>query len=137
MTNRGWGGKGNAQYGLQRVRWTGRVPFEVREMNALPEGFELVFTQPAGAAAGEPASYRLESYTYLLHADYGSPEVDRAAPAISGVELSADGLRARLTVEGLRAGYVHELHLDGVRSRDARPLLHDVAYYTLIRRPRE
>jgi hypothetical protein len=32
---------------------------------------------------------------------------------------------------------VHELHLDGVRSRDARPLLHDVAYYTLIRRPRE
>ena len=38
-------------------------------------------------------------------------------------------------VDGLRAGYVHELHAEGVRSAEGAPLLHDEAYYTLVRIP--
>jgi hypothetical protein len=30
---------------------------------------------------------------------------------------------------------VHELHADGLRAADGRPLLHPQAYYTLIERP--
>jgi len=34
-------------------------------------------------------------------------------------------------VDPLTRGHIHELHLDGVRSLEAAPLLHPVAYYTL------
>jgi len=36
-----------------------------------------------------------------------------------------------LHIDQLQEGHVHELHLDGVRSKDNLPLLHRRAYYTL------
>ena len=89
--------------------------------------------RPAGA--GDPSAYRMESYTYELHEAYGSAEMDTAEPAISAVRVAEDGLSVHLTVDGLRAGYVHELHLDGLRSAAGAPLLHAEAYYTLIEIP--
>ena len=136
QSNRGWGSVGRTTEGLERIRWTGRVPFEIHEMRALSDGFELRFTLPAEAkSAADPSSYRMTSYTYLLHEPYGSPEVETQEPVIRAVHLAADGLSARLVVDGLRAGYVHELHAEGVRSATGLPLLHDEAYYTLIERP--
>lgn len=136
QTQRGWGSKGNKPYGIQRIEWTGKVPFEVHEMKAAKDGFDLVFTRPVDPkTAGDPASYRMESYTYLLHAPYGSPEVDRANPSITKATVSDDGKRVHLTVDGLRPGYVHELHLAAVRSSENVPVLHPVAYYTLINIP--
>ena len=44
-------------------------------------------------------------------------------------------MSVRLTVEPLRAGYVHELHLNGVRGGDGQALLHSEAYYTLVNIP--
>ena len=41
-----------------------------------------------------------------------------------------------LTVEGLGAGYVHELTIDGLTSADGETLLHAEAYYTLNVIPR-
>jgi hypothetical protein len=41
-----------------------------------------------------------------------------------------------LAVEGLREGYVHELHVPGLRDRAGKPLLHASAFYTLNRIPR-
>ena len=136
MTNRGWGGRGNSPYGLQRLRWRGSRPFEVLEMHARPNGFRLLFTEPVDpATAADPASYRLESYTYELHAAYGSAEMDRAEPRVRSASVSSDRRTVDLEVEGLRAGYVHELHLSGVLGPEGVPLLHDEAYYTLIRIP--
>ena len=51
--------------------------------------------------------------------------------------LAADGLSAEFSVEPLRAGYVHELKLAGVRSRSGESLGHELAYYTLNRVPKE
>ncbi len=137
MTNRGWGSRGNQTDGLQRLEWTGHVPFEVREMQARPHGFRLVFTVPVDLErAQDPASYRMESYTYRLHAQYGSPEVEQKTLSIESITVSEDGLAADLKIAGLRRGYVHELHLPGIRAEDDRPLAHAVAYYTLIEQPR-
>ncbi|MCB9916015.1 MAG: hypothetical protein H6828_12870 [Planctomycetes bacterium] len=132
-TNRGWGSKGNKTEGLERLTWSGVVPFEVHAMSAVPGGFELELTQPVDRArASDPAAYRLTSYTYLLHSTYGSPETDTRALEVSAATVSEDGSRVRLAVDGLRAGYVHELHADGLRSAAGLPLLHPEAYYTLI-----
>ena len=129
----GWSGTG---FGLERVVWTGRTPFEVLALTARADGFHVAFTAEVDEpSALDPGSYELTSYTYLLHAEYGSPEVETRALEIRSLALDADRRGARLWVEGLREGFVHELHLDGVRSREGEPLLHARAYYTLIRRP--
>jgi len=131
-TNRGWGSRGNKPFALDRVRWSGKVPFEIHEMRARPDGFELTFTEPVDAkSAGNPESYSLGTYAYIYQAAYGSPEVDHTTPAINRVDVAADGKSVRLFVTGLQPGHVHELHAPGVRSATGLPLLHQEAYYTL------
>jgi hypothetical protein len=131
-TNRGWGSRGTAPGALDRVTWSGKVPFEVLEMRSKKDGFELVFTQPVDPAlAGEVKSYAMKSWTYIFQSAYGSPEVDPAVQAIKSATVSADGLRVQLIVDNLQIGSIHELKLAGIRSAEAKALLHDTAWYTL------
>jgi glucose/arabinose dehydrogenase len=131
-TNRGWGSRGPQQYSLDRLVWTGKTPFEIHEMRAKPDGFELTFTEKVDpASAADPKSYELSTYTYIYQSVYGSPEVDGTTPAITKVEVAPDGLSARLFVEKLQEGHVHELHATGVRSAAGQTFLHPQAYYTL------
>jgi hypothetical protein len=132
MTNRGWWSFGNRPWGLQRLVYTGTSPFEVLEMRARRDGFEVRFTQPLDrASASAPESYRMASFTHQRWERYGSPEIDRRDLAIERVEVSDDARSARLHVEGLRRHYVHELELAGIRNQRGEPLLHAMAYYTL------
>jgi len=137
MTNRGWSSLGSRSYGLQRVRYqAGRPSFQILEMRARSDGFELVFTEPVDPeTARDPASYALESYTYLYSSSYGSEEIQSKEHRISRVRVSPDRRSVRLRVQGLRPYYVHELRAEGVRSGRGVPLLFPDAYYTLNRIP--
>jgi hypothetical protein len=138
LSNRGWSSLGTASYGLQRLVWSGKTPFEIKEMRAKSDGFELVFTKPVDVkTASDPKSYTMSSYTYRYHATYGSDEILTKPLTIKTVKISPDRLRAKLKVDGLREMFVHELAASGIRSADAQqPLLHDRAYYTLNRIPK-
>lgn len=132
MTNRGWGSVGGKPYGLQRVVYTGVLPFEVHSMRLTNDGFDLTFTKPLNeTSAVNLTAYSLQSYTYNYWSTYGSPEVDRRAETIHNVTVSPDCRNVALAVRGFRPGRVYELHLDGVRSADGDGLLHREAYYTL------
>lgn len=137
LTNRGWSSLGTAAYGLQRLVWTGKVPFEIKEMRALPDGFELLFTKPVDPASVESSSCRISSHTYLYHSTYGSDEIQKQTLAIREATLSEDGLRVRLQIDGLRELFVHELVATGIRSRAGEPLLHPHAWYTLNQIPKK
>jgi hypothetical protein len=50
QTSRGWGATGRAQYGLQRLVWTGKTPFEPHHVEVRPDGFEVFFTAPVDRA---------------------------------------------------------------------------------------
>jgi hypothetical protein len=132
LSNRGWSSLGQASYGLQRLVWTGEVPFEIQEMRAVPDGFELTFTRPVDPpTAGRLGSYSLSSYTYLYHEKYGSDEILTRPCQVREARVSDDGLRVHLVVENRRPLFVHELIAKGVRSETGEPLLHPQAYYTL------
>ena len=138
QTDRGWGSIGRKRFGIQRLVWTGKTPFEVLDMRAAPDGFVLTCTQDLDPVmAADPGSYRMLSYTYEYHATYGSPEIESAPQAIVSAKLT--GPRSvHLVIEKLRAGgegFVHELALPGVRSAAGEPLLHDQAYYTMQKVP--
>ncbi len=131
-TSRGWGSRGGKPFALERLVWTGKVPFEIHEMKAEPDGFTLTFTKPVDPqTAGEIASYKMETYTYIYQADYGSPEVDRTNPTIDKVVVAKDNKSARIWVSKLQEGHIHQLTATGVRSTEGSPLLHNIAYYTL------
>ncbi|HEX3146898.1 MAG TPA: hypothetical protein VHR66_02280 [Gemmataceae bacterium] len=131
-TNRGWGSRGTKPFAIERLVWTGKTPFEISEMKAKPDGFELTFTKPIDpATAGNVESYAMKTFTYIYRAEYGSPEVDQTKPTITKVEVGKDGRSARLYVDGLQEGHIHDLALAGVRSTEGQPLLHPQAYYTL------
>lgn len=136
MTSRGWPSTGRAPYGLQRLAWTGDLPFEVKAVRAQPDGFALEFTKPLDRqTASDPASYEVTGFIYHYHSTYGSPPINQQTGRVRGVVVSDDGRQARLVIDGLREGYIHEIKMPGVRSEAGLPLLHDVAYYTLNRIP--
>ena len=136
QSNAGWGGRGNRPWGIQRLRWTGEVPFEVHSVQALSNGFKLAFTQPADTAkAGDFANYSGESYTYKLESRYGGPEADKEQLKIMSAKVSPDAKSVVLAVDALRAGYVHELRLKNLTNQTGIPLLHEEVYYTLVHIP--
>ena len=131
-TNRGWGSRGRAPFALQRLDWTGKVPFEIHEMHAKPDGFEFTFTHPVDEkTVSDIKSYQVQTYTYIYRAQYGSPEVDHTKPKITKVVVGNDKKSVRVYLDKLQIGHVHEFHLNGVRSQKKLPLLHAQAYYTL------
>lgn len=132
-TNRGWGSAGSGNEGLQRLAWNGALPFEMRAVRAMPDGFEVEFTKPIDRALAEDlASYKVESFIYKYHPVYGSPPINKETHALKGVKVSSDGLKARLLVDNLKQNYIHQLTLDGVRATEgSHSLVHPIAYYTL------
>jgi glucose/arabinose dehydrogenase len=133
-TNRGWGSVGPKEFAVERLDWTGKVPFEIKEMRLAKDGFDLIFTQPVDpATAANPESFRMSTYTYEYRSQYGSPEVDATTAKITGAKVSDDRMRIHLSVDGLQLGHVHELHADGVRDANGNRLLHSEAYYTINR----
>ena len=133
QTSRGWGSTGGVNFGLERVVWRGHVPFEMKAVRAMPDGFEIEFTKPvARATAAHLANYQITSFIYKYHVVYGSPVVDEQRHRILGAALSENGTRVRLAVENPRRHYIHEILLTGIRAaEDGEPPLHNSAYYTL------
>ncbi|HVG15760.1 MAG TPA: hypothetical protein VM935_12395, partial [Chitinophagaceae bacterium] len=132
-TDRGWGSAGEASMGLQRLVWNKQLPFEMRTVKAMPDGFEIEFTKPVDKKTAENlASYEVESFIYKYHPVYGSPPVNNKTCAVKGVKLSPDGMKARIIVADLRKNYIHTIKLDGIRDMDnSYSLVHPTVYYTL------
>lgn len=137
-TNRGWPVRGLKPYALERLEWTGLLPFEMERIQITPNGFHISFTQPIDAELGRnPTNYQVTTFTHIYHGAYGGPEVDRTTPAIERVDLSEDRKVAILELEQVKLGHVHEFDLSKLRSSAGDPLLHAQAYYTVNQVPQE
>jgi azurin/glucose/arabinose dehydrogenase len=137
MTSRGWSSTGKEEYGLQRLTWSGIIPFEIQTVKAQPDGFELEFTMPVDEkTARNAASYKLSTFTYKYHHIYGSPAINQNPRIIKGIVVSPDHKRVRLVLDSLKAGYIHEFSVEGLRAENSKlPLLHNYGFYTLNQIP--
>ena len=132
-TNRGWGSIGKEDFGLERLVYSGKTPFEMKAVRAMPDGFEIEFTLPVNKKlASDVNNYDVSSYIYKYHPVYGSPMVNQKENPVRGAQVSEDGLKVRIVVDGLREGYIHTIKPEGILSNtEALPLLHGSAFYTL------
>jgi hypothetical protein len=136
-TNRGWPVRGIKPFALERIDWSGKMPFEIKTVTVEPTGFKVAFTKPVDVATGsDPKSYRLGTFTHPYHGGYGGPEIEQTKPVVEGVKLAADGLSATLVLDKLIRGHVYEFDLGALRSRDKDELLHRNAFYTVNEVPK-
>ncbi len=136
MTSRGWASTGPEDYGLQRLMYNNKMPFEMKAIRATSNGFEIEYTQPVDPKTASNASaYQVTGFTYSYHSSYGSPIINQEGCAIVKAEVMDGNRKVRLYVSGLREGYIHELKAPGVKSLQGNALLHKVAYYTLNNLP--
>ena len=132
MTSRGWAATGKKPYGLQRLVWKGKTPFEIKTMKAKDDGFELEFTKPVNTSlAKNTTTYQITSFNYKYHYNYGSPIVGQQKGVVRKAEVSEDGLTVKLTIDGMRLGFIHQLKTSSLKSDQGEKLLHDTGYYTL------
>ena len=131
-TNRQWPVRGTEPFAIQRLDWTGKTPFEIREINIRPDGFLFNFTLPVDSeTASKAENYTVTTYTHNFSAGYGSPEVDHTTPTVKSAEVSEDGLSVRLVIDGIQESHIHDFELAKVLSKDKATLLHTKAYYTV------
>ncbi len=132
-TNRGWGSAGDANEGLQRLIWNRQVPFEIRDIKAKPDGFEIEFTHPVDQeSAMNKDSYFVGSFTYKYFPVYGSAPVRNETHQIKGIRVSEDGMKVRIALDTLYQYHVHRLSFPGIREKgSSNELVHMDAYYTL------
>jgi len=133
-TDRGWGAVGGRPFALERLSFTGKVPFEILSVSARSDGFLVKFTQPIKVS--EPKSaVALVHHTYRYWRNYGSPHVDVTAVDASNVSIEEGGNALKIRLPDLQAGSVYSFKFRGVMNEAGRPLLHGEAYYTMTQVP--
>lgn len=103
--------------GLQRLVWSGTVPFEVLAVHMVAGGFELKLTDTLKTAP-DAAAWKIRRYRYLYHRDYGSPETEKAGVPVKSAVVSADGRTVTLQFDEplLGDGTVYEFSLPALVS---------------------
>ena len=130
QTVRGWG---QPSEGLQRIAFTGEMPFDVKTTSLMKDGFVLTFTKPIDPVAGaNPSSYKLERFYYDYTSNYGSPQRDQTKLTVTKAVVSADGLSVNLTVDDLKVETITQINVN-LKAADGTPIRQPVVCYTINR----
>lgn len=133
-----WGQEGKERFGLQRLSFNRRVPFEPLAIRAFENGFEVELTKPLMKGMGEStADYRVEQWRYLPTADYGGPKMDHEIMKPKGISISKDRKKIFIELDNLKAGHVVYIRLaSGLSSESDEILWTTEGWYTLNEIPR-
>jgi glucose/arabinose dehydrogenase len=142
---RTWATPSPREFSLERVSFTGKTPFEVEKVRALPDGFELTFTEPAQKeSAADPENYFISQFNYSYWQEYGSPELDHEGRPnratmieVKQVELSQDRRKVILRVDNWKTGFVTRVQMAEISNEQGTALRHETFYYTLNALPVE
>ncbi len=131
--NGNWTHQGN-QFGLQKLTLNGKPAFDLHEIRALPDGFEVTFTQPLSRdcqAAAEPW-VEIQQWRYEATPAYGGPKLEQTDLQVTQMTSTDDGRRWHLEVPGLREGFVVYFLFDrAIQSASDQGLWSGEAWYTL------
>ena len=128
----GWTWK-EKQYGLQRMKYNGKVTFEMLAVRVKPKGFEIEFTEALTPGRELKASdFFLQQWWNRPTANYGGPKLGLEKIKITSVKLSEDRKRVYLEMPGLKKEHVVYLRLpEDLKSGSGQSLWSSEAWYTL------
>ena len=128
----GWSWK-EKQFGLQQMKYNGKMTFEMLAVRSKPRGFEVEFTEPIKSAEKIAASdFFIQQWWYLPTAKYGGPKKDLEKLKVTRVTVSNDRKKVYLEIEGLKKEHVIYLRLpEHLQSASGQRLWSSEAWYTL------
>lgn len=121
--------------GLNLVTPTTAPVFDLLAIRSLRDGFGIEFTQPASAAAGVAANWKVSTTVYTPMQQYGRDSLtrDNDVPVeVASATLSSDGRHVHLKLASLLPRRMYAIKVEGVASAVGGHDLHTkVGYYTL------
>ncbi|MFI9643242.1 family 16 glycoside hydrolase [Micromonospora sp. NPDC051925] len=129
-----WGQEGKLSYGLQKLTPNGTSTFEVKQMRATANGFDLEYTEKLSPETAQrlAEAYQVTQWRYGATSQYGGPKLDLETLRVSKAVLAANGRTVRLSIPGLKENRV--VHVRSPRpfsSADGEELWNTEAWYTL------
>ncbi len=127
----GWQGGLNTG-GISRLMPTkDGLPNGIREVTALPDGFEVEFFDTVDvAAAADLGSWSLQGYTRKWGGGYATPDSGRFTVNIQKATVLNNGKRVRLTVDPLKAEHLYDISIKG-KLADSQKLWPSEAHYSM------
>jgi cytochrome c len=128
----GWSWKEN-QYGLQKLKFNGKVTFEMLAVRAQPNGFEIELTEAlTDNQTLSPSEFLIQQWRYEGTSAYGGPKLDLTNLKITDLKVSPDRKRIFLEIEGLKERHVVYIVIpDTLRSESGQSLWSNETWYTL------
>jgi len=129
------------QFGLERLSYNGKVPFEMLAIRAKSNGLEIEFTQPLRIGDGmHPSDYKVQQWYFSWSGDEHSSQQkkDLENLTIRSVTLSEDRTKAFLELEGMKKVHVYYVQLQPTFLSDRNEQLwSNEGWYTLNEFPDE
>lgn len=126
----GWlGGRNTGE--IVRLHPSGSLPNGIKEVRAVPGGFQIEFIRPLDPAqAADVGHYAISGYTRVWEGAYATPDSGRYEPPIRDARVEQGGRQVDLRVDDLREGFVYELTCE-FNDDSAEPLHPRQATYTM------
>lgn len=104
--------------GIQRIRFTGKTIFDIKDMKITKRGFELNFTDEVANTENEPIDslVHVRRYRYHYHKKYGSEQIDIKNIKINKADWSKGRKQLQLQLEPLEKGFVYEVALKKLKN---------------------
>jgi len=128
----GWSWK-EKQYGLQRMKYNGKLTFEMLAVRAKPRGFEIELTEPLDSEKEiNLPDFLVQQWWYLPTEGYGGPKMNLEKLKVTSFRISKDRTRVYLEISGLKKEHVVYFRLpETLRSASGQYLWSSEAWYTL------
>ena len=129
--NWGWQGK---QYGLQKLRFNGMIPFEMLSVSAKPKGIAIEFTQELDSAGVNLLKKKLliEQWRYEATERYGGDKLDQERLAFGELSLSEEGKTLFIPLSQMKSNRVMYILLPvDLKSKNGSTLWSGEAWYTM------
>lgn len=120
--------------GIQRISFTGRVPFDIQHISLQKDGFDIELTKPLSYhdSLWTDSTLHVQRYRYAYHEKYGSPQIDLEDLEVKVSDVSSDRRRLKLVLDDLKSGFVYQVTLNGLISTDGQDTLdHKAVFYTV------
>ncbi|MDB5334451.1 MAG: cbb3-type cytochrome c oxidase subunit, partial [Planctomycetaceae bacterium] len=123
---------------IVQLKSNGQIPLGIRELRAVPEGFEIQFTAPVDRqSAANASNFTIAGYTREWKGTYATPDSNRHGVTINKVQVSDDGRQVILHTDKLRTGHVYEISCGKIGPNSATALWPATGHFTMNRLPVE
>ncbi|HTH49578.1 MAG TPA: DUF6797 domain-containing protein [Candidatus Limnocylindria bacterium] len=131
-----WQSNASRITGFDRVRYTGKPVYSVRDVKAVAGGVVLTFTQPLDAASvGDLQNWSGKRWNYERAEHYGSPEYQVNNPQkqgrepidITSAKLSPDGMSVTLGITDFKPVMQEAIKWD-IKAKDGTPVAQEIQH---------